>query len=120
MIEIRKIKTKEELESANKIARNSITDGVDAPTHILYNKEGDIVGLWSLAIPLVLGWSHPEKFKKIDSIYCNEALAALMDEKGCQRFYIACDKHSPYYRHMVKFGYHSLNWAPSLFYKNLR
>ena len=83
-------------------------------------KEGDIVGLWSLAIPLVLGWSHPEKFKKIDSIYCNEALAALMDEKGCQRFYIACDKHSPYYRHMDKFGYHSLNWAPSLFYKNLR
>ena len=120
MIEVRKIKTKEEYEYAQKVAEK---DGhsIINPTHALYNKDGDIVGLWSLAsVPLVLVWSHTEKMQKIDSIYNNETLAALMDEKGYKEFYIACDKDSPYYEHMDKFGYESLSWDTSVFYKNLK
>tara|TARA_R100000458_G_C8254677_1_gene230967 strand:+ start:623 stop:988 length:366 start_codon:yes stop_codon:yes gene_type:complete len=121
MLEVRKIKTKEEYEYISKMHQKNKTDGVDAPTHVLYDKEGNVAGVWSLAvIPLVLAWSNPEIMKKTDSIYLNETLAALMDEKGYDYFYIACDKDSPYYKHMDKFGYKTLNWAPSLFFKNLK
>lgn len=120
MLEVRKIKSKEELDYASKMAEK---DGHAMPyaTHVLYNKEGEVVGLWSLAsVPLVLVWSDTKKMQKIDSIYCNETLAALMDEKGYNDFLIACDKDSPYYKHMDKFGYESLDWETSIFYKNLK
>ena len=121
MIKVRKIKTKEELEYASKAAIDDVGEVIPLPTHVLYNKEGHVVGLWSLAsIPLVLAWSHTEKMKKIDSIYNNETIAALMDEKGYERFFIACDKDSPYYKHMDKFGYKNCNWETSMFVKNLK
>ena len=121
MIEVRKIKTKEELKYASKIAADDMGAVIPIPTQALYNKEGDVVGLWSLAsVPLVLVWSHTEKIKKIDSIYHNETIAALMDEKGYNQFFIACDKDSPYYKHMDKFGYKSCNWETSMFFKNLK
>ena len=121
MIEVRKIKTKEELEYASKVAEDDMGVAVPLPTHVLYNKEGEVVGLWSLAsIPLVLAWSHTKKMKRIDSMYHNETLAALMDEKGYKDFFIACDKDSPYYKHMDKFGYESLGWETSIFFKNLK
>tara|TARA_R110002051_G_scaffold270977_1_gene331407 strand:- start:590 stop:952 length:363 start_codon:yes stop_codon:yes gene_type:complete len=120
MIEVRKIKTKKEYEYVSKVAKK---DGHSLPnaTHVLYNKEGDVVGLWSLAsIPLVLVWSDTKKIKKIDSMYHNETLHALMDEKGYKEFLIACDKDSPYYRYMDKFGYESLDWETCMFSKNLK
>tara|TARA_Y100001938_G_C8096222_1_gene438347 strand:- start:4532 stop:4909 length:378 start_codon:yes stop_codon:yes gene_type:complete len=119
-IEIRKIKTKEELDYASKVASKDSGHNIPYPTHILYNKDGDVVGLWSLAnVPLVLVWHHTQKIKKTDSIYLVETYAALMDEKGYKDFFIACDKDSPYYKHMDKLGYESLNWDTSMFYKNL-
>ena len=121
MIEVRRIKTKEEYEYASKVSKEDMGNALPHPTHVLYNKEGDVVGLWSLAsIPLVLVWSHTEKIKRIDSMYHNETLAALMDEKGYDNFFIACDKSSPYHKYMDKFGYESLNWETSMFMKNLK
>ena len=120
MIEVRKIKTKEEYQYVSKMAQK---DGhsVPYPSHALYNKEGDVVGAWSLAnAPIVFIWSHTEKLKKIDSMYQNETLNAIMHEKGINDFLITCDKDSPYYKHMDKFGYESLNWETSMFIKNLK
>ena len=120
MIEVRKIKTKEEYAYANKMA---IKDGHSVPyaTHILHNKEGDVVGLWSLAsVPMVFVWHHQNKMNRTDSIYCNETIHALMDEKGLSNFFIACDKTSPYYKYMDKFGYESLNWETCIFSKDLK
>ena len=120
MLEVRKIKSKEEFDYASKVAKK---DGHYIPyaTHVLYNKEGEVVGLWSLAsVPLVLVWSDTKKVNKEDSIYHNETIAALMDEKGYTDFFIACDKDSPYYKHMDKFGYESCNWNTSMFIKKLK
>ena len=120
MIEIRKIKDKEEFNYANKEAEKN-GHSVPYATHVLYNKDGDVVGLWSLAtMPVVLAWSHTDKMNKIDSIYSNETMAALMDEKGYSEFFIACEDNSPYYKHMSKFGYEDLNWNTSLFRKTLK
>ena len=120
MIEIRKIKTKEEYAYANKMAEKN-GHSVPYATHILHNKEGDVVGLWSLAsVPMVFVWHHTEKMNRTDSIYCNETIAALMDEKGINNFFIACDKSSPYYKYMDKFGYESLDWETCIFSKNLK
>jgi len=120
MLEVRKIKSKEELDYASKVAEK---DGHHVPyaTHIIYNKEGEVVGLWSLAsVPLVLVWHHTKEIKKIDSMYLAETYAALMDDKGYNDFFIACDKDSPYHKHMDKFGYESCNWDTSMFIKRLK
>ena len=118
VIKIRKIKTEQDYKFVSKaVAEN----GHQLPyaTHALY-KDGEVVGAWSLAsMPLVLVWHHTEKMKKIDSIYNNETIAALMDEKGYERFFIACDKDSPYYEHMEKFGYKQV-WETVMFTKNLK
>jgi len=120
MIEVRKIKTKEEYQYVSKMAQKN-GHGVPYPSHALYNKQGDVVGAWSLAnAPIVFIWSHTEKMNKMDSIYHNETLDAIMDEKGINKFLIACDKDSPYYKHMEKFGYESLNWETSMFIKSLK
>ena len=44
MIEVRKIKTKEEYEYASKVAKSD-NHVIPNATHILYNKEGDVVGV---------------------------------------------------------------------------
>ena len=120
MIEVRKIKTKEEYKYAVKVA-NENGFKIPYPSHILYNKNGEVAGTWSLAnIPLVIVWSHTDRMQRLDSMYHNETLAALMHEKGCNEFYIACDNYSPYYKHMDKFGYKSLDWQPSMFIKSLK
>ena len=120
MIEVRKIKTKEEYKYAVKVA-NENGFKIPYPSHILYNKNGEVAGTWSLAnIPLVIVWSHTDRMQRLDSMYHNETLAALMDEKGYSKFLIACDKDSPYYKHMSKFGYKSLDWETCMFTKNLK
>tara|TARA_R100000808_G_C2153045_1_gene162884 strand:- start:3113 stop:3493 length:381 start_codon:yes stop_codon:yes gene_type:complete len=120
MIEVRKIKTKEEYDYVRKEAiKNGFN--ISNPSHVLYDKDGNVVGGWSLGnTPLVIVWSHTDRAKRLDSMYHNETLAALMDEKGYTNFYIACDNHSPYYKYMEKFGYKSLNWSPSMFMKDLK
>lgn len=120
MIEVRKIKSKEEQDYAKKEAVNN-GFSIHNPSHILYDAQGNVAGAWALGTtPLVQVWSHTNRMKKLDSMYHNETLAALMHEKGCNEFYIACDNYSPYYKHMDKFGYKSLDWQPSMFIKSLK
>ena len=76
--------------------------GVYAPT-VVYEKEGEIVGYCSMAVPSVLSWQHTQKVKPMDSL---RLLGFIEGSLATQPFImIPCDPESPYNRLLPKAGY---------------
>ena len=76
--------------------------GVYAPTFV-YEKEGEIVGYISMAVPAVLTWQDSKKMGPLDSVQ----LMGFIEGALAGRPFIAipCDPESPYNRFLSKAGY---------------
>ena len=89
-------------------------DNMTVPTHVV-EKNGKIVGGWSLGkIPLVLVWHKSDEINAKESLILNNTFRSIMNDRGEGPFIIACNGHSPYIRHMKRFGFNPV-WETNLF-----
>jgi hypothetical protein len=81
----------------------------------VYEKNNEIIGYYSVAVPAVLTWQHSKKMTALDSIkvlghvegtLCNSPLVCF-----------PCDPDSPYMRFLPKQGYESYFKPVNLFIK---
>jgi len=109
----RRIKDKEEEALVIKAAIAD-NDSMTVPTHVI-EKNGKVVGGWSLAkVPLVLVWHKSDEINAKESLVLNNTFRSIMDDRGSGPFIIACNGHSPYIKHMEKFGFKPV-WETNLF-----
>lgn len=100
---IRRVKSEADLAAIREAMGDQDTLRV-MPTHII-EKDGKVVGHWSVgAVPLVLGW-HDKDLNVRDSISIMEAFKAVMDDRGIQDYLIGLSKDSPYNAYMTKSGF---------------
>ncbi len=93
-------------------------DNMKMPTHAVI-KGDEIVGGWNLCqVPMVLLWHDSKKVGAKDSLILNQIQESLLSEKGVNQAFIACNSHSPYYKHMEHFGFEPV-WTTNIFLKNL-
>lgn len=89
-------------------------DSMTVPTHVI-EKNGKIVGGWSLAkVPLVLVWHKSDEINAKESLVLNNTFRSIMNDRSTGPFIIACNGHSPYIKHMERFGFNPV-WETNLF-----
>ena len=112
---IRKIDTVE-LGNAVAEAAKADNDSMAFPTHVVL-KDGEIAGGICMAgIPLVMVWNHTQKIKARDSMFINGVIESVMNDRGPEGYFLACNDRSPYIDHMEKLGYRPI-WPTNIFYK---
>lgn len=105
---------------------DKLKETVEADGHVLYfpthvvEKQGEFVGYLSLAnIPMCLVWMNTKAAKVIDSVQTLNIFENLARANGAPALAVPCDKASPFYDYMAKFGFTNLS-NMSLFVKNLQ
>ena len=89
-------------------------DQMQVPSHII-EKNGEIAGGWALSnIPLVLVWHKSDSISARESMYLNNTMRAVMNDRSDAPFVIACNNHSPYMGYMEKLGFQPI-WETNLF-----
>jgi hypothetical protein len=97
--------TTKEIRDRVKSEGESDNHDVSVATHYL-EKNGEIAGAWNLgAIPLVMNWQHSKRITPRDSMYLQNTLDFIMNERGHKVYLSACEKNSPYRPYMEKLGY---------------
>lgn len=110
---IRQIRTVEE---RNAVVAAAKQDGHNFgwPTHVV-ERDGEIIGAMSAAvIPLVCVWNHTSKVTVRDSLHLARAYSIIMDGKGATKYWMACDKTSPYSGYLAKVGFKPV-WETQIF-----
>ena len=103
-------------EDGEALVKNAEADGhgVYFPSQVI-EKNGEIVGYLSLAVPIVLSWQDSKKMNAVDSIkeigFIEGALA--QSPFIC----IPCDPESPYMKFLPKQGYVEYTKPVKLFIK---
>lgn len=102
---------------AEQLVKNAQEDNhalVVAPNWV-YEKNGEIVGYYSIAVPAVLSWQHTKKMHAMDSI---KVLGHIEGQLGnFPMVLIPCDPASPYMGLLPKQGYQSYFKQVHLFLK---
>lgn len=84
------------------------------PTFV-YEKNGEIVGYYSVAIPTVLCWQDSKKMGALDSV---KALGHMEGQLAqFPAICVPCDPESPYMRFLPKQGYETYFKTVTLFTK---
>ena len=113
-----KLKTQGKRDLIAKLAKED-NDNMNIPTHAIL-KGDEIVGGWNLCeVPMVLLWHDSKKVTAKDSLLLNALQESMLSQIGVQQSYIACNSHSPYYKHMHRFGFEPV-WETNLFFKDLK
>lgn len=111
---IRKIDS-QELKAAVIAEAKADNDQIHFPTHVIM-KGGQIAGGVCMAgVPLVMVWSHTERMRARDSAFMNGVITSVMNDRGPNGYFIACNDRSPYMGHMDKLGFEPI-WPTNLFY----
>lgn len=89
-------------------------DSMHYPTHVV-EKDGKIVGAWGLGnVPLVMVWHKSDDISPKESMILNNNFRSIMNDRGNQQFFIACNSKSPYIDHMGRFGFKPV-WPTNIF-----
>lgn len=88
--------------------------GVWFPSFV-YEKEGQIVGYFSIAVPVVLSWQDTNKMTPLDSVQCIKFIEGAL--AASPFICIPCDPESPYMKFLPKAGYVEYTKPVKLFIK---
>ena len=103
-------------EDGEQLVKNAAADGhaVYFPTFVI-EKNHEIVGYLSTAVPVVLSWQDSKKMTAIDSL---QEIKFIEGALANQPFIcIPCDPESPYMRFLPKAGYVEYTKPVKLFIK---
>ncbi|MDE2097296.1 MAG: hypothetical protein KGL39_08645 [Patescibacteria group bacterium] len=95
-------------------AANKDQHGVYFPSFV-YEKEGQIVGYYSVAVPVVLSWQDRDKVTPLDSVKILGHIEGTL--AGTKFISIPCDPESPYMRFLPQQGYTPYTKPVTLFIK---
>ena len=113
--EVKKILTVEEQKEVINAATKD-DHSIHLPTHKIV-KNGEVVGAWSLgSIPLVMTWNDTKKINSRESLLIQNAINSIMNDRGQEQYFIACDENSNYRKYMERCGY-KLFWKTDIFVK---
>ena len=104
---------KEDVEPLQKAAAAD-NHGVWFPSHIL-EKDGEIVGYFSAAVPVVLSWQDSKKMNAADSLKELGFIEGVLSQFPF--ICIPCDPDSPYMTFLPKNGYVEYTKPVKLFIK---
>ena len=112
------IKTTDEYKACIEAAKAD-NDNINWPTHVVRSNTNEIIGCASVAsVPLLLVWNCSDKVKVRDSLHLQRIYRSIMETKGHTGYFVACNKHSPYNKHMPALGYNKV-WETEIFYEQL-
>ena len=103
-------------EDQEQLVKNAAADGhsVYFPSFVL-EKNDEIVGYLSMAVPVVLSWQDSQKMGPLDSV---KEIGFIEGALASQPFIcIPCDPESPYMRFLPKAGYVEYSKPVKLFIK---
>ena len=103
-------------EDREQLVANAAADGhgVYFPTFVL-EKQKEIVGYFSISVPVILTWQDSKKMKPMDSVQEISFIEGLLVQSPFICF--PCDPESPYMRFLPKFGYLAYTKPVTLFIK---
>jgi hypothetical protein len=103
-------------EDRETLVKNAEADGhsVYFPTFVL-EKDNEIVGYISVAVPVVLSWQDSKKMGPLDSVQEIKFIEGLMAQYPF--ICIPCDPESPYMSFLPKAGYVEYSKTVKLFIK---
>lgn len=113
LVSIRHFKP-QDMEQLVKNATEDNHSGVYCPSFV-YEKEGEIVGYLSMAVPVVLSWQDSKKMKPIDSVQGIKFIEGVLTNQPF--ICIPCDIESPYMKFLPKAGYVEYTKPVKLFIK---
>lgn len=104
------------LEDNDQLVKNAAEDGhgVYFPS-MVYEKDGEIVGYFSIAVPVVLTWQHSTKMTPLDSVKALGTCEGMLMNHPFMC--IPCDPESPFMRFLPKAGYVEYTKPVKLFIK---
>tara|TARA_R110000868_G_scaffold410218_1_gene697665 strand:+ start:56 stop:421 length:366 start_codon:yes stop_codon:yes gene_type:complete len=112
------IRTPDEYKAVIEAARAD-SDNINWPSHVVKDTKGTVIGAASVAsVPLLLVWNNSQTVKVRDSLHLQRIYRSIMETKGHTGYFVACNKNSPYNKHMQDFGYNKV-WETEIFYEQL-
>lgn len=104
LITVHPIRTEQDMRDVM-LAQQTIGHSCILPTHMVM-REGEVVGAFSLgAVPLVTAWQDPKRVGARDSAMLISMVDSLLSGTGRPIWAIPCQKDSPYYAFMERFGF---------------
>lgn len=110
---VKQIRSLDEYKAVAQAARDD-NDAMEYPSHVVL-RDGEIIGSAGIAVmPLLMVWNHTEKVRAAESMHLKRVYDSIMETKGFDKYFVACNKRSPYNGHMKKLGFAPI-WETEIF-----